>query len=62
MNEYSPIVSEFGSEEEEQSYLRWLEAKIAAARANTEPRIPHDQVMGELDDIIAAKSGKPCSS
>ena len=61
MNEYSPIVSEFGSEEEEQAYLRWLEAKVAKARADTRPRIPHDQVMAELDEIIAAKTGKTCS-
>jgi hypothetical protein len=60
MNEYSPIVSEFGSEEEEQAYLVWLEAKVAKARADTRPRIPHDQVMAELDKIIAAKSKHEC--
>lgn len=58
MNEYSPIVSEFGSAEEEASYLRWLEAKVAKARADTRPSIPHDEVMAELREIIAAKAGK----
>lgn len=58
MNEYSPIVSEFGSEEEEQSYLRWLEAKVAASRADPRPSIPHDQVMAELHAIIESKRGR----
>lgn len=57
MNEYSPIVSEFGSEEEEQAYLRWLEAKVAASRADPRPSIPHDQVMAELHAIIESKRG-----
>lgn len=60
MNKYSPIVSEFESEEQEQSYLRWLEAKVEAARANTGPRIAHDKVMAEMRKIIADKSGKTC--
>ena len=58
MNEYSPIVSEFGSAEEEESYLRWLEAKVAKARADPRPSIPHDIVMAELREIIASKAGK----
>ena len=52
MNDYSPIVSEFESEEQEQSYLRWLEAKVAASRADPRPSIPHDQVMAKIDRII----------
>ena len=58
MNEYSPIVSEFRSAEEEASYLRWLEAKVAAARADTRPRLAHDAVMAEMREIIASKTGK----
>jgi len=42
MNGYSPIVSEFESEEQEQSWLRWLEAKVASSRADPRPSIPHD--------------------
>ena len=53
MTEYSPIVSEFGSEEEEQAYLRWLEAKVAKSLADPRPSIPHDQVMAKIDRIIA---------
>ena len=52
MNEYSPIVSEFGSAEEEQAYLRWLEAKVAKSLADPKPPVPHDVVMSEMRKII----------
>ncbi len=53
MNEYSPIVSEFGSAEEEAAYLVWLKAKVEASRADPRPSIPHDVVMAEMRQIIA---------
>jgi hypothetical protein len=62
MNEYSPIVSEFESEEDEAAYLVWLKAKVDAARADPRPPIPHDQVMAEIDEIIARNEAKQCSS
>jgi hypothetical protein len=55
MNEYSPIVSEFGSEEEEQAYLVWLEAKVAAARADPRPSVPHDEAMARIRQILIDK-------
>ena len=60
MNEYSPIVSEFESAEQEASYLAWLQAKVAAARADKRPKIAHDVVMAEMRAIIAEKSAKKC--
>jgi hypothetical protein len=56
MNEYSPIVSEFGSAEEEASYLAWLKAKVEASRADPRPPVPHDVVMAEMRQIIADAS------
>ena len=53
MNEYSPIVSEFESAEQEASYLRWLQRKVDEARADPRPSIPHDLVMAKIDRIIA---------
>ncbi len=55
MNKHSPIVSEFESEEQELSYLRWLEAKVARSRANPHPGIPHETVMAEMRDLLASK-------
>lgn len=61
MNEYSPIVSEFGSEEEEQAYLRWLEAKVAKSLADPRPPVPHDEVMAEMRQIIeTARKNQAC--
>ena len=58
MTKYSPIVSEFESAEQEASYLRWMKAKVAASLADPRPSVPHDQVMAEIDQIIAEKSAK----
>ena len=58
MNEYSPIVSEFESAEQEASYLLWLQRKVDEARADPRPRIPHDQVMSEMRAVIASKAGE----
>jgi hypothetical protein len=58
MNEYSPLVSEFESAEQEASYLAWLEAKVAKALTDPRPSVPHDQVMAEIDRILAEKSNK----
>jgi hypothetical protein len=48
MNEYSPLISEFGSAEEEAAYDVWLKAKVARAMASTKPRIPHDEAMARV--------------
>ena len=53
-----PFVSEFETEEEEAEYTAWLRAKVAASLADPRPMIPHDQVMAELDAIIAEEAAK----
>ena len=58
MNEYSPIVSEFETPEEEAAYLAWLRAKVAASLADPRPPVPHDEVMAEIRAIIEEKAGK----
>jgi hypothetical protein len=52
MNKYSPLVSEFGSAEEEAAYLEWLKKTVAEALADPSPPVPHDQVMAEVREII----------
>lgn len=49
----SPIVSEFETEEQAASYDRWFRAKVHASLADPRPAIPHDEVMAEMDSIIA---------
>ncbi len=60
MNDYSPIVSEFESEEQEQSYLRWLEAKVAASRADSRPKVPHDEAMARIRKRLTEVTTKSC--
>lgn len=49
----SPIVSEFETEEQAASYDRWFRAQVQASLDDPRPSIPHDQVMAEMDAIIA---------
>ena len=58
MNAYSPIVSEFGSAEEEAAYLAWLKERVAASLADPRPPVPHDEVMAEMRQIIARAKAK----
>lgn len=60
MNKYSPIVSEFGSAEEEECYLRWLTAKVEAARADPRPRVAHDEAMVRIRQKLTRMSAKEC--
>ncbi len=55
MTKLSPIVSEFETEEEAESYDRWFRAKVEASLADTRPGIPHDQVMAEMRQLLADK-------
>lgn len=52
--QFSPIVSEFESAEQEASYDAWFRKEVEASLADNSPTIPHDQVMAEMDAIIAA--------
>ncbi len=54
----SPVVSEFETEEQEASYTTWLKAKIQASLSDPRPNIPHDEVMAEMDAIIAETEAK----
>ena len=49
----SPIVSEFDTVEQAESYDRWFRAKVQASLDDPRPCIPHDQVMAQMDAIIA---------
>lgn len=58
MGKLDPIISEFDTEEEAEAYDRWFRAKVEAALADPRPKIPHDQVMGEMRQLLESKSGK----
>ncbi len=48
-----PIVSEFETQEQADSYDRWLTAKVQRSIDNPGQGMPHDQVMTKVDAIIA---------
>lgn len=52
----SPIVSEFETTEQEASYERWFQARIARSLTDDQPSLPHDQVMAELDQMLERMS------
>jgi hypothetical protein len=54
MNVLSPLVSEFETLEQAEAHLRWLEAKVAAARADGRPDVEHDEAMARTRAIIEA--------
>ncbi len=49
----SPLISEFENEEQAKSYAAWLKVKVQASLDDPRPSIAHDQVMAEMDAIIA---------
>ena len=56
--EFSPIVSEFETEEQAASYDRWFRAKVQASLDDPRPSIPHDQVMADMRALIESKRNK----
>ena len=50
-----PLISEFASQEEADSYDAWFRAKVQEALADPRPVTPHDQVMQEARSLIDRK-------
>lgn len=49
----SPIESEFATAEAAAAHDHWFRAQVQASLDDERPCIPHDQVMAEMDQIIA---------
>lgn len=49
----SPIESEFASVDEAEAHDRWFRAQVQASLDDPRPCIPHDQLMAEVDMLIA---------
>lgn len=49
----SPLISGFETYEQAASHDHWLRAQVQASLDDTRPGITHDQVMAEMDAIIA---------
>ena len=55
MGKLDPIISEFETEEDAAAYDIWFRAQVEAGLRDTEPTIPHEQVMAEMREMLDAK-------
>ena len=47
-----PLISEFETQEQADSYDRWFRAKVQEAIDSKKPRLPHDAAMARVDMIL----------
>lgn len=50
-----PIVSEFETQEQADSYDRWFRERVQRSLADPRPSIPHDEAMARVRAVIEAK-------
>lgn len=55
MNRLDPIVSEFETQEQADSYDRWFRERIQRSLDDPRPSIPHDEAMARVRAVIKAK-------
>lgn len=55
MSERPPMKSEFATTEEAEAYDRWFRAKVQAALTDDGPKIPHDEAMATVRELIENK-------
>jgi hypothetical protein len=48
-----PLISEFATQAEADAYSLWYRAKVQEVLDDPRPGIPHDQVMANMDALIA---------
>lgn len=53
-----PIISEFETEEQAESYDRWFRKKVQASIDDPRPRIPHKEAMARVDEAIKRAAAK----
>ena len=55
MNRLDPIVSEFETQAQADSYDRWFRERIQRSLDDPRPSIPHDEAMARVRAVIKAK-------
>ncbi len=50
----SPIVSEFETQEQAESYDRWFREQVRSSLDDPRPSIPHDEAMAKIEAILQA--------
>jgi hypothetical protein len=49
-----PIISEFETKSQAESYDRWFRAKVQASIESDRPTIPHEQAMAQVRQTLEA--------
>lgn len=55
LNQLDPLISEFATQADADSYVVWFRAKVQEALDSKKPRIPHDEVMAEMRTMLEAR-------
>lgn len=58
---FSPIVSEFETEEQESSYNHWFRAKVEEALLSKKLRLPHDAAIAKVQAMLDERR-KACAN
>ena len=58
----SPIVSEFETQEEAQSYDQWFRAKVQESLDDPRPSLPHDEAMARVQQLLTEKRAARAAS
>lgn len=53
-----PIVSEFDTQEQADSYDKWFRAKVQEALDSDKPSIPHDEAMAQVERLLRERLKK----
>ena len=58
---FDPLVSEFETQEQANSYDRWLQREVQEAIDSKRPSLPHDAAMARVDSLLAEMRAKRAS-
>ena len=58
LKQLDPLISEFATQADADSYDAWFRAKVQEALDSKKPLIPHDQVLAEMRSIIVAAEAR----
>ncbi|MBZ9540524.1 stability determinant [Modicisalibacter tunisiensis] len=56
-----PIISEFDTQEQADSYDRWFRERVQRSLDDPRPNIPHDEAMARVRAVIEARKPRHAS-
>ena len=55
LNQLDPLISEFATQADADSYDVWFRAKVQEALDSKKPRIPHDEAMASVRAMLESR-------